>query len=78
VSGEHSEHGSLMLRGEMEKAVPTENPIKAPRKRECLHLGHNPLLLRHTLAAQGDERRRRIHPGHKQSMLDKMKRDGHS
>ncbi|GCE21027.1 hypothetical protein KDK_48270 [Dictyobacter kobayashii] len=34
VSSEHREHGSLVIRGEVEKAVPTEKPIKALRKRE--------------------------------------------
>ncbi len=76
VSGEHCEHGPLVLRSEMEQAVPTENPIKTPEKRECLHLGHDPLMFGHTLATQVDERWRRIYPGHKQFMLDKMKCDG--
>lgn len=31
VSGEHREHGPLVFRSEVEKAVPTEQPIKALR-----------------------------------------------
>lgn len=78
VSGEHREHGPLVIRCEVEEAVPTEKPIKALRKRDRLHLCDDPLVLWHALAAQGDERWRCVHTRHTQAMLDKMQRNGHS
>src|SRR5262249_17487845 len=78
VGGEDVEHVPLIVGLEEEIAVPPENPVKAPMKRDCSHIRHHPLLLRHPLSTERDESRRGIDAGDTQSMLHKMVRDWHS
>lgn len=78
VGGEHVEHFSLIIGLKEEKAVPTENAVKSSVKRDCPHVRHNPLLLRHAPATERDERRGGIDTSDTKSMLHEIVSDRHS
>src|SRR5215213_11663416 len=59
----------------MEEAVPREQPVELPVECELAHVRDDPLGAREALAAQGDQRRRRIDPDHSDAGLHTVARD---
>ncbi len=73
--GEHRKHPLLILRGQMKEAMPRYDAVKSPPKIERAHVCHDPILIRKSLAAKFDQRRRGIDAGHVPALADPIAGD---
>jgi hypothetical protein len=73
---ENVEHRVLIFGGQVEKAVPCQNAVKAPAEGQRPHILDNPVLIGKSRFAEVDERWRRIHARHMASLFDEVPGNG--
>src|SRR5258708_29572497 len=76
VFSENGKHPALILRAEMEIAVPCENAAKRPAQRQRPHVRDDPLLAWKMALADVDERRRGVHARDIVTRFDEITGDG--
>ena len=65
-------HAPLVVVGEMDKAVPSEQAIECQFKREGTHIGNMPRPLRKTLTAECYQRWRGVHAIYRETSIDEI------
>lgn len=74
VAGKKRQHRPLLIAGQVEKAVPSQQAAKPPPQVELTHVRHLPALFRETLFDQPDHGLCVIHTGQVVSFLDEIPR----
>src|SRR5262249_4353074 len=75
MRGEGGKHGALGVGRKMEETVPRQNAVETPAELKLAHGGDDPFLLRHAVAAQGNQALRTVDTGHAHAVRDKIASD---
>src|SRR5215470_12032648 len=78
MRAEHTEHISLIVRLQMEKAVPRQYAFERSPQGQSSHVSDHPLVPREAAPAQGNHRRRAVDAGNLQAATNQIRGDRHA